>query len=146
MTYLLDTCVISKLRKLKQHPDPSLSGWISKHSEKSFYLSVISLGAIQAGIAKLNPDIAVQVESRMRLEDWLFGDLVPRFQDRILDITVGVAFTWGKLVGEGKRKGMPIPIADGLIAATAIYHGLIVVTDNVRGFLPLGVEVIRPAA
>jgi predicted nucleic acid-binding protein len=146
MTYLLDTCIISKLRRIKTHPDTDLSGWIGKHSENSYFLSVVTLGEIQAGIAKLNHEIADQAQARMRLEDWLFGELVPRFQDRILDVTVSVAFTWGKMVGEGKKKGIAVPVADGLIAATAIHHGLIMVTDNLKDFLPLGVEAIRPMA
>lgn len=144
MTYLLDTCIISKLRKLRTHPDADLSTWMSKHAESSYFLSVITLGEIQAGIAKLSLEVADQATVRMRLEDWLFGELVPRFQDRILDVTVSIAFTWGKMVGEGRQKGQPIPIADGLIAATAIHHGLIVVTDNLKDFQPLGVEAISP--
>lgn len=144
MTYLLDTCVISRLRKLRSHPDEHLSNWVRKHAENSYYISVISLGEIQAGIAKLDVKIADQARARMRLEDWLFGELIPRFQDRILDITIPIAFTWGKMVGEGKRNGTPVPIADGLIASTAIHHGLIIVTDNLKHFQPLGVETVSP--
>ena len=80
----------------------------------------------------------------MLLEEWLFGDLIPRFQNRILDITQQIAFTWGKMAGEGKQSGNNVPVADGLIAATSVHHGLIVVTDNSKHFAPLGVEMINP--
>lgn len=148
MSYLLDTCIISKLRRIKTHPDVKLQEWVQKHQETAFYISVMTLGEIQAGIAKLlHPE---QERQRMLLEDWLFGDLIPRFQGRILDITPSIAFTWGKMSGHGLFVGKPVPIADGLIAATAIHQGLIVVTENIKHFAPfitpLGIEIINPWA
>jgi len=144
MTYLLDTCVLSKLRRIKTHPDPKLSSWIVKHPESAYFISVITLGEIQAGIAKLDGKNSELQKQHMLLEDWLFGELIPRFNNRILDITVQVAFTWGKMSGSGMKNGNNVPVADGLIAATAQHNGLIVVTDNNKHFAPLGVEIINP--
>jgi len=144
MSYLLDTCVISKLRRLKTHPDPKLAKWIVKHPESSYYISVITLGEIHAGITKLPEKKPDQKKHRMQLEDWLFGELVPRFQNRILDVTIPIAFIWGKLCGQGLQKGTIVPKDDGLIAATAIHKGLIVVTENTKHFSYPGVEVVNP--
>ncbi len=144
MTYLLDTCIISKLRKLRTYPDPQLQSWIGKHPESSYYISSLTLGEIQAGIAKLDGKKPDQQKHRMLLEDWLFGELVPRFHNRILDITVEVAFIWGRMSGQGKCNGNNVPVIDGLIAATAIQRGLIVVTNNIKHFSSLGVEIFDP--
>jgi len=144
MTYLLDTCIVSKLRKLKIHPDKKLSKWISLHKENSYFLSVLTVGEIQAGISKLAHKYPDELRHRMILEDWLLGELIPRFQDRILGVSEHVAFAWGKLIGEGKQKGVNIPLIDALIAATAIVYGLVLVTDNVKDFENLGVEIINP--
>ena len=145
MTYLLDTCIISKLRKLRLNPNPELEKWFTQHSETSYYLSVITLGEIQGGIAKFSQERPEENKQRMLLEDWLFGELVPRFNDRILPIDSHVAFTWGCLNGKSQQNGKKIPIADGLIAATAIHYGLIVVTENLRDFKESQVEVINPS-
>lgn len=143
MTYLLDTCIISKLRKIKSIPNQKLSDWITKHPEGKYFLSVLTLGEIHAGIAKLDKSENNQ-KLRMPLEDWLFGDLIPRFEDRILDVTSEIALTWGQMSGQGQQNGNIIPAIDGLIAATALHHGLIVVTDNYKHFASMGVEIVNP--
>lgn len=144
MSYLLDTCVLSKLRKIKTHPDPKLAKWIVKHPETSYFISVITLGEIQAGISKLKESHPEQKKQRMQLEDWLFGDLIPRFQSRVLHITPEIALTWGRLSGAGLQTGIIVPIGDGLIAATAILHGMMVVTENTKYFSSNDVEVVNP--
>lgn len=144
MTYLLDTCIISKLRKLRTHPDEKLRKWINKHPETSYFISTLTLGEIQAGISKLNMKNPEEQRHRMLLEDWLFGELVPRFQNRVLPISLEVAFNWGKIIGNGKQNGNNIPFSDGLIAATAMTHGLIVVTDNIKHFKHSGAELLDP--
>jgi predicted nucleic acid-binding protein len=144
MTYLLDTCILSKLRKLKSHPDKTLSDWIQKHKESAYCISVLSLGEIQMGISKLDHKNKERQKQKMVLEDWLFGELVPRFQNRILDVTQQITFTWGNLLGQSQQKGFNVPAIDGLIAATALHHGLIVVTDNIKHFQELNIEVFNP--
>ncbi len=94
MTYLLDTCILSKLRKLKIRPDPVLEKWIEGHKEQQFYLSALTLGEIQQGIYKLQQDQVKRV-----LEEWLYGYLIPRFKDRILPIDQAVTLKWGEISG-----------------------------------------------
>lgn len=94
------------------HPDPKLTQWIVKHPESAYHMSVLTLGEIQAGIAKLDVADSNQNRQRMILEDWLFGDLVLQFSNRILDVMPQVAFTWGRMSGNGMRMGNPVPIAD----------------------------------
>ena len=129
MTYLLDTCIISKLRKLQKKDDPALSTWIKKHQESQFFLSVLTIGEIQQGIRNLN-----DLKYRRVLEDWLLGELIPRFSKKILDIDFRVASKWGELSGLYMKKGKTLPVIDCLIAATAIVHDLIVVTENTKDF------------
>lgn len=144
MNYLLDTCVLSKLRKIRTHPDPKLAQWIVKHPETSYFISVITLGEIQAGISKLIESNPEQKKHRMQLEDWFLGDLIPRFQSRILSVTPEIALTWGRLSGAGVQTGLVVPVGDGLIAATAILHGMTVVTENAKHFSHHGLEVVNP--
>lgn len=144
MTYLLDTCIVSKLRKLRLYPDLHLEEWVNRHAESSYFLSVLTLGEIQAGIAKLNVENSERQKQRMMLEDWLFGELIPRFQGRILEVDTAVILKWGQMYGTCQRKGEQLPIVDGLLAATALQHSLIVVTENVKDFLKTGIEVFNP--
>ena len=142
MTYLLDTCIISKIPKMKQRGDTKLQKWISKHDESAYFLSVVTIGEIQAGISKLiNP---LDQRKKMLLEEWLVADLIPRFDGRILKVDESIAKKWGQITGEAKSKGICIPSNDALIAATAIIHNLMVVTENVKDFLNSGVLLFNP--
>ena len=129
MTYLLDTCIISKLRKLPKQNDPALRNWIKKHKESQFFLSVLTLGEIQQGIYNLKDQ-----KHRRVFEDWLRGELIPRFNKKILDINLHVVSKWGELSGLYMKKGKTLPVIDCLIASTAIVHDLIVVTENIKDF------------
>ena len=144
MSYLLDTCIISKLRKIKKKPDPNLTNWIAKHHETSFFLSVLTIGEIQSGINKLNLKKKDEKQKRLILENWFFEEFIPRFNDRILPIDNEVAFTWGKLFGESQQRGICIPVVDSLIAATAIVHNLTIVTENINDFLETGARLFNP--
>lgn len=142
MTYLLDTCIVSKLPKMVSRGDIKLQNWISKHDETAYFLSVVTIGEIQARISKLtNPS---DQRKKMLLEEWLISDLIPRFQGRIIAVDEIVAKKWGQIVGEGKSKGICIPSNDALIAATAITHNLIVVTENGKDFINSGVSLFNP--
>jgi len=144
MTYLLDTCILSKLRKIKKYPDKKLAAWIRKHPESEYYISVMTVGEIEAGISQLKAKNASEKKKKMVLEEWFHGDLIPRFQDRILSIDFQVMTTWGKMVGEAKQKGVNYPVVDSLIAATAIQHNLILVTENVSDFDAMPVDLYDP--
>lgn len=142
MTYLLDTCIVSKLPKIKARGDTKLLNWISKHDETEYFLSVVTIGEIQTGISQLaKPG---DQKKRMLLEEWLISDLIPRFHGRIIAIDEVVAKKWGQIVGVGRTKGICIPSNDALIAATALIHNLVVVTENGKDFVNSGVSLFNP--
>lgn len=141
MSYLLDTCILSKLRKIGKQPDLKLENWVKKHNENSYFISALSIGEIQSELSiKKNEER----QKKLILEDWFLEELIPRFHNRILAIDIGVVLTWGRLCGEKKQKGLIIPVIDGLIAATAIVHNLTVVTENISDFIETGARVFNP--
>jgi predicted nucleic acid-binding protein len=85
-----------------------------------------------------------QSKRRTQLEQWFEQYLLPLFDDRILPVTQSIGDRWGVLGGECQLKGTPLNTADGLIAATALEHGLIVVTRNVKDFARMGVALLDP--
>ncbi len=78
------------------------------------------------------------------LEDWLQQDLRPRFEDRILPVNAEVADTCGRLIAQSESKGRPIAVADGYIAATAVAHGLTLVTRDVSDFEVVVKSIFSP--
>lgn len=144
MSYLLDTCIISKLRKIARNPDEKLATWFNKYHESSYFISVLTIGEIEQGISKLNLKKELEKQKRIILENWFHEELLPRFSNRILTINAEVMLTWGKLSGEAKSRGQNIPIVDSMIAATAIVHDLTIVTENVDDFIVSGARVFSP--
>lgn len=133
MAYLLDTCIISELRK--QTCNPGVSAWMSGIQPTEAFLSVLTLGEIRRGIElhrRKSPAAA------SGLERWLLG-LETHYGDRILPITPAVADIWGRL-----SPHQPLPVTDGLIAATALEHRLTVVTRNTADFARSGVNTLNP--
>ncbi len=137
MRYLLDTCVLSEL--VKPRPTAPVVQWIGEQDEQVLFLSVITIGELHKGIAKLAAG-----PRRDQLEQWVNLDLADRFDDRILAIDAAVAAAWGQLLGDGEVRGLSLPVVDALIAATAVVHGCAVVTRNVADFERTGVEVVCP--
>ena len=137
MNFLLDTCVLSELRK--STPDTGLVRWANATDEGRFYLSVVALGEIQKGVTKLDPG-----PRRSELQRWLDQDLVARFSGRVLPVDTETALAWGSFLGEAERKGGPVPVVDALVAATAATHNLQVVTRNEKDFQHFSVRVINP--
>lgn len=133
MPYLLDTCIVSELRKPNIHP--GVLSWVSGIRADEAYLSVLTIGEIRSGIELhrlRNPSGAGN------LERWLLG-LETHYAERILPITTRVADRWGRL-----SLSQPLPAIDGLIAATGLEHGLTVVTRNVVDFQRSGVNTLNP--
>lgn len=137
MRVLLDTCVISEL--VVPRPDPKVVQWVDSLDESAVFLSAITVGEIQRGVAKL-PDSA----RKQRLADWLNGDLLVRFQDRILPLGVAELLTWGTLVARLEARGRPLPAMDSLIAAISLTHNLHLATRNESDFAGTGVPILNP--
>ncbi|MBK5275846.1 MAG: type II toxin-antitoxin system VapC family toxin [Desulfuromonadales bacterium] len=137
MKYLLDTCLISEL--VKKEPNSAVISWLDEQDEQTLFLSVLTLGELQKGISKL-PAGARRVE----LQAWAEHDLVERFTGRIIDIDLETAQFWGKLQGESEQRGESLPVMDSLIAATAMVHGLIVVTRNVKDIERCRARICNP--
>lgn len=137
MRYVLDTCLVSDL--LKPVPNPGVVEWLSHQPEATLFLSVLTIGEIQAGISKL-PDSP----RKAMLASWLSNDLMQRFQGRILPIDADVALVWGVKRGEAAARGSVLPLADSQIAATAIVRGMTVVTRNVADLQRCGAMTLNP--
>jgi toxin FitB len=133
---LLDTCVVSELQK--PAGSPAVQSFIDLAPTKSLFLSVITIGEITKGVALL-PDGC----RKRSLRAWLVG-LSSEFEDRILPLDQDTAEIWGELSAGGQQRGKSIPVADGLIAATALRHGLHVATRNTSHFVAAGAMVVNP--
>ncbi|MDX1655344.1 MAG: type II toxin-antitoxin system VapC family toxin [Candidatus Competibacteraceae bacterium] len=135
MNLLLDTDVLSLLRRQDRHPE--LVQWLRNCQSHTLFLSVVSIGEVERGIEKQrrsDPNFARD------LTVWL-ETLLSHFDRQILPITVPIARRWGQLSAKLHHTG-----ADLLIAATALEHDLVVVTRNTRHFTPTGVKCLDPLA
>lgn len=135
MAYLLDTCIVSELRK--QHCNPGVAAWMPGIQPREAFLSILTLGEVRRGIElhRLhNPTGAGN------LERWLVG-LETHYSDRLLPITAAIAERWGRLCLQ-----QPLPVTDGLLAATALEHKLTFVTRNVGDLQRSGVNALNPFA
>lgn len=137
MSYLLDTNVVSEWTR--PHPDPRVVAWLGDVDEDRVFLSVVTLAEIQRGI-----DLLPRGKKQDRLAAWLAGELLDRFEARVLDVTRAIAREWGALCAQAQRDGIPIGVIDAFIAATARVHGLTVVTRNDGDFTSTGVKLLNP--
>ena len=135
--FLLDTSVISEL--IRPKPDDKVLRWIEETDESLLFLSVLTLGEIRNGVQRLRAG-----RRRGRLESWLHVDLPSRFQDRVLPIDAAIADRWGRISAIAAAKGKPVPVIDGLLAATAIHHNLTLVTRNSSDVSGTGVATLTP--
>ena len=137
MNYLLDTNVISEL--IAKQPNKKVVEWLDGLDPNTVYLSVITIGEIRKGIEKLAPS-----KRRDRVREWLDGDLLLRFQGRILEITTEVMLIWGELTGRLEKEGRQITGIDSLIAAIALQGNYRLVTRNESDFQHTGVTTLNP--
>ena len=134
MAYLLDTNIVSELRK-GSRCDATVRSWFEELDDDGTFLSVLVVGEIERGIERIRRR---DPESATRLRRWL-SSLSTQFEDRILPVTLPIARAWGKM-----GSGFPIPTVDGLLAATAHVHGLVLATRNVSDIETLDVEWVNP--
>jgi tRNA(fMet)-specific endonuclease VapC len=137
MTFLLDTCVISEL--VAKQPNLHVVQWIDSMDEDKLFLSAVTIGEIKRGIEKL-----ADSTRKSALAEWLEGDLLLRFTDRILPIDTPVMLVWGQLTADLEKQGRPMPAIDSLIAATCLRARLDLVTRNESDFAHSGVAVVNP--
>lgn len=133
MTYLLDTNVVSESRRLR--PDPAVLAWLHRAEPDRLHTSVVVIGELRRGVENVRPR---DHRAAQRLDLWL-DKVVHGFGARVLPITTAVAERWGR--ADVPRRH---PTADALIAATAVVHGLTVVTRNVKAFAESGAPVLNP--
>jgi toxin FitB len=134
VTYLLDTNILSETRKRKAAT--GVTDWIAATPPELLHVSVLTLGEIEHGIMRIRG--RGDHEQAVGLERWL-REVELGFADRILPVTLPVASAWGR-----QQHSQPLPVVDGLIAATAKVNGLTVVTRNARDFERSGVQVLNP--
>lgn len=120
-------------------PNPGVEAWIEFVPADSLFASVFSLAEIRRGI-----DLLALGRRRRELEVWLESDLPWWFGKRILPVTKAIANRWGALDAQCQTQGRPVGNIDGLLAATALEHNLVLDTRNVRYFHGLGVEILSP--
>jgi predicted nucleic acid-binding protein len=133
--YVLDTDVVSHLRRVRK-VHPNVAAWAADKPTELFFLSSITLHEIELGTLLMERKDAAQ--GRI-LRDWIDQQVLPDFDGRILPIDSAVAQRCAKL-----HVPDPKPLRDSFIAATALVHGMTVVTRNVDDFKTTGVEVLNP--
>lgn len=137
MSFLLDTPVVSEL--VRKSPSATVLKWIDNQDEAALYLSVLTIGELEKGIARLPASVR-----QSRLLSWVRRDLVERFGGRLLPIDMRTAARWGAITGESEKRGRPLPVIDSLIAASALLHGFTVATRNVGDFERCGAACVNP--
>jgi predicted nucleic acid-binding protein len=135
VSYLLDTNVLSELRK--PQGNPNVRAWFEGVYSDALFLSVLVLGEIRQGVERLRRRDEAQAAV---FEHWLNG-LGRHYGERILPIDAAVAERWGRL-----NASDPLPVIDGLLAATAAVHSLTLVTRNTRDVQRSGVPLLNPFA
>jgi hypothetical protein len=132
--FLLDTNTVSELRK-KERCAPKVDAWARTVPRNQDFLSVLVIGELRRGAILKRRGNPVAADA---IEKWI-ARLMQLYFERILPVTLEVAETWGKLSAV-----RPIPPEDGLMAATALVHGLTLVTRNVKNVEGLGVPLLNP--
>jgi toxin FitB len=138
MAWLLDTNIISETRRFK--PEAKVLAFIIDHPLEELYISIVTVAELRFGIELLTQGDARRVE----LNEWLSSEIRPMFEHRVLPITEDVMLRWRLLVHQGRKAGYTYSQPDLLIAATALQHGLTVVTRDQSEFERAGVPVVNP--
>ena len=135
--WLLDTNVLSELRRPR--PEPRVVAFISAQSLERLYISAVTLAEIRFGIESVSDP-----SRRSALNDWLTHKVRPMFEQRVLQVTENIMLKWRLLVEDGRKAGHTFSQPDLIIAATALEHGMTIVSRDTRDFQSARVPVINP--
>jgi predicted nucleic acid-binding protein len=135
--WLLGANVLSELRR--RRPEPSVAAFVAAQPLDRLHVSVVTFAEIRFGI-----EILPDPSRRAELHDWLAHRLRPMFEQRVLPVSEDVMFKWRLLVEDGRRVGHTFSQPDLIIAATALHHGLTVVTRDAGDFEKAHVPVLNP--
>ena len=136
MKVILDTCIVSEA--YRNNVEPAVRSAVDRLGDAA-YISVVTIGEVSRGAHLLK----AEDPRRPELLDWLRWT-EQLFAKRTLSVDADVARLWGEVSVKTRRMGREVQMADGLIAATALHHGMAMMTRNVKDFVPTGVEVIDP--
>lgn len=137
MSFLLDTNVVSEWTKPR--PNSGVIQWLSQAEESHVFLSVVTIAELRHGIERLP-----QGKRRRELDEWLQGELPRRFEHRIILIDGPVCDEWGRVTARQESRGRPIHAMDAMIAATALVHGLTLVTRHAQDFETALKSILSP--
>jgi hypothetical protein len=138
MAWLLDTNILSEIRRLK--PEPKVLAFVSAHALDELYVSAVTLAELRFGIELLSEGS----NRREELNEWLTNTIRPMFDQRVLPVTEDIMFRWRVLLEEGRKSGHTYSQPDLIIAATALEHGLTMVTRDRSGYERAGVPLVNP--
>ena len=135
--WLLDTNVLSELRRPR--PEPKVVQFVAAQPLDRLYVSIVTFAEIRFGI-----ELVKDAARRMELNEWLDHKLRPMFDDRVLEISEDVMLKWRLLVEDGRKKGHTFSQPDLIIAATALHHGLTIVSRDTNEYELANVSVMNP--
>jgi toxin FitB len=138
MAWLLDTNILSEIRRLR--PETNVLVFIADNPLDELYVSAVTLAELRFGIQLLSEGSA----RRDDLSNWLTQTIRPMFDHRVLPVTEDIMFKWRVLLEEGRKTGHTFSQPDLIIAATALNHGLTVVTRDRGDFDKARVPVLNP--
>ena len=135
--WLLDTNILSELRRPK--PERKVVAFVAAQALDRLFVSTVTLAEIRFGI-ELLPDVGLRTD----LADWLVHKVRPMFEQRVLPVSEDILFKWRLLVEEGRKAGHTYSQPDVFIAATALHHGLTVVTRDTADYAKARVPRLNP--
>jgi predicted nucleic acid-binding protein len=138
MAWLLDTNILSEIRRLK--PEPKVLAFVSAHALDELYVSAVSLAELRFGIELLSAGS----NRREELNEWLTNTIRPMFDQRVLPVTEDIMFRWRVLLEEGRKSGHTYSQPDLIIAATALEYGFTMVTRDRSDYERAGVPLVNP--
>ncbi|WP_297451753.1 type II toxin-antitoxin system VapC family toxin [Ferrovum sp.] len=135
--WLLDTNILSELRRLR--PEPKVVAFVAAQPLDLMFVSVVTLAELRFGI-----ELVTDANRRTELKEWLTHKVRPMFDRRILPVTEDIMFKWRLLVEDGRKFGHTFSQPDLIIAATGLHHGLTVVTRDTSDYVKARVSLLNP--